>query len=285
MNFSCPVDYYAWWFAPVEGTDMKRTRLNVFLRLGEVLNDLGKVTIGQEPIDVVLNFVRPWEWIGRLHFEIRDLAMPETQTSVKKLHDFLSRWIIPGGKEGHAFLTKFNQTDMLDLKELTDKFRASFEKEEDRLAVFAVTPKGLYDTGLLIDHPELKFPQGIRNLLPPQMLVDLKEAAKCLAFDVPTGCAFHTCRGTESLILHYHEKLSGKTWSFKKRDWKIYVEQLSNAGAPKDITNRLNEIRELDRNAYIHPDVNVSIEEAPVLFELCTGVIFRIGQELEKLNP
>ncbi len=61
------------------------------------------------------------------------------------------------------------------------------------------------------------------------------------------------------------------------------TEQLAKEGAPKSITARLDEIRELDRNTYIHPDKNVSLEEAPVLFELCSGVVFQMGQELKKL--
>ena len=81
----------------------------------------------------------------------------------------------------------------------------------------------------------------------------------------------------------YHELLTKAPWPHKKRDWKIYVEQLGVAGAPKAITRRLEEIREFDRNPYIHPDDNVSLEEAPVLFELCTGVIFLMAQEMEKL--
>ncbi len=40
----------------------------------------------------------------------------------------------------------------------------------------------------------------------------------------------------------------------------------------------------MDRNAYIHPDKTVDLNETPILFELCSAVIFYMGQELERLS-
>jgi len=164
-------------------------------------------------------------------------------------------------------------------------FEAHFDEEHKRIAVFTVLPKGIYDMSALIETPEQKFPEKIRAMLPEQMLYDLKQAARCLAFEIPTACAFHICRGTEAVMFGYYELLARHPWPYKKRDWKIYIEQLGKEKAPKQITNRLEEIRALDRNAYIHPDVNITLEEAPILFELCTGVVFLMGQEMGKLTP
>jgi len=48
----------------------------------------------------------------------------------------------------------------------------------------------------------------------------------------------------------------------------------------------LDEIRAMDRNSYAHPDRNVTLEESPVQFELCTNVMFQMGSEIDKiLNP
>jgi len=41
----------------------------------------------------------------------------------------------------------------------------------------------------------------------------------------------------------------------------------------------------MDRNAYVHPDKTVSLDEAPLLFDLCAAVIFYMGQELGRLTP
>jgi len=46
--------------------------------------------------------------------------------------------------------------------------------------------------------------------------VILKEAGRCLAFDLPTACAFHICRATEALMLTYYEALTGNAWPFPR---------------------------------------------------------------------
>jgi hypothetical protein len=113
-------------------------------------------------------------------------------------------------------------------------FEEKFEREYRYLDVFTVTQKGIYDTRMLMLRPEEKFPIRVRNRLPEQTLLDLREAAKCLAFDIPTACAFHICRATEALLAYY-EVLSGHTWSLpKNRDWKAYIDHLAKEGAPKD---------------------------------------------------
>jgi len=135
----------------------------------------------------------------------------------------------------------------------------------------------------LLMSPEQAFPERLRGLLASQVIEDLRQAAKCLAFDVPTACAFHICRGTEFLMLQYYEKLAGKSWEWSHRDWGKYNEKLIDLGAPNAVTDRLDEIRKLDRNAYIHPDKNVTVEEAPFLFTLCINVDFQMLLEMEKL--
>ena len=79
-----------------------------------------------------------------------------------------------------------------------------------------------------------------------------------------------------------NEVLAGGPYALPYRNWNRYVEELVRVGATKAITNRLNEIRDTDRNAYTHPDRNVTLEEAPIQFELCTGVMYLMADEIEK---
>ena len=41
----------------------------------------------------------------------------------------------------------------------------------------------------------------------------------------------------------------------------------------------------MDRNAYTHPERNVTLEESPIQFELCTGVMYRMADEIDKKKP
>jgi hypothetical protein len=233
--------------------------------------------------EAVMSMIRPQQWLAKFDWECKDVPLPATRDAANALLNFLNKWLLAGPEFDISH--KFSQQDMHALHALRELFVEAFEREEVNLGVFIVTPKGLYDTKLLLENPEMEFPEKIRPLLPQQMLEDFKQAARCLAFEIPTACAFHVCRGTEALILEYYKRLSGHSWKEKRKDWGIYVDHLIKNGAPEKITTRLREIAKMDRNAYIHPDINVTLDEAPQLFKLCAAVIFYMGQELERLAP
>ncbi len=261
---------------------MKRTNLNIFYHLGESLANLHDLEAGMPMHDAIMELVIPRMWLYQFIEETRDVSLPETKASAQRLYTAIDDLLKETAKTN--FKNPLGQPVVQAISQEFANFEKQFDEEHKHLAVFTVLPKGLYDMSALIDTPEKKFPANIRSLMPEQMLRDFKQAALCLAFEIPTACAFHICRGTEALMLKYYELLSKHPWSFKKKDWKIYIEQLAIEGAPKKITTRLDEIRDMDRNSYTHPDTNVTVEEAPVLFELCTGVIFYMAQEVQRLS-
>jgi hypothetical protein len=273
--------YWGRWFSPVGDGCVKRTNLNIFYNLGKSFAELDQVQIGTKRSDMVMHMIGSKSWLHQFLVEMDDVFLPETKGSAKRIYDFINRTFADCSNDWDK---QFSQQEMQELVLAKQSFETNFDEEHKRLAVFTVLPKGIYDMDALMNTPEQKFPEKIRAVLPGQMFHDLKQAALCLSFEIPTACAFHVCRGTEAVMLAYYELLVKHPWAFKKRDWKIYIEQLAKENAPKRITDRLDEIRELDRNTYIHPDVNVSLEEAPILFELCTGVVFLMGQEMDKLT-
>ncbi|MFZ0362096.1 MAG: hypothetical protein WAL58_16765 [Terriglobales bacterium] len=277
--------YWGGWFTPLGDGDVKETNLNIFYHFGDSLRCLQEhIQIGVSASSVLADIVLAREWLESFIFETREfhLALKDSRTSaqaiLRVLLDIYTN--LP-----HDYARTLTQAEVWLILSGKEELEKNFEREHRSLSVFTVTPKGIYDTRLLIEMPELKFPEQIRASLPKQMLYDLRQAGRCLAFEIPTACAFHVCRGTEAVMLQYYELLAKQPWPHKKKDWKIYVEQLCVKGAPKQITNRLEEIRVLDRNAYVHPDVNVTLEEAPNLFELCTNVVSLMGLEMSKLTP
>jgi hypothetical protein len=258
---------------------VKRTNLNIFYSLGKSLTDIHKVSAGKKRSDFVLDLVYPRLWLHDFIEQTKDMSLPETRIAARLLFA-----LVQGLLKRDDWEKEITQEEVAQLSTALTSFERHFDEEHKRIAVFTVLQKGIYDMAALMDTPEQKFPDTIRSLLPEQMLYDLRQAARCLAFEIPTACAFHVCRGTEAVMLAYYVLLAKKPWTFKKRDWKIYIEQLAKEKAPQKITDRLDEIRALDRNTFIHPEVNVTLEEAPILFELCTGVVFQMGQEMEKLR-
>ena len=179
---------------------------------------------------------------------------------------------------------KITQQEVSSFVWIKDQFEQGFDRDHRRLHVYIVTRKALFDNAALLESPEDAFPDHLRPLLPVQALEDFREAARCLAFELPTACAFHVCRGTEALILRYYETLANNSWTKSQRDWGRYDDELSKLGAPPAVVMRLEEIRKMDRNSYTHPEKNVTAEESPFLFTLCMNVSFQILQEIEKLT-
>jgi hypothetical protein len=263
---------------------MKSTNLNIFVQLGSQLQYFIQVAhIGQEWDELFLFSTLAKECLGAFLEEtaVYGEALQDSRASAQGLLDQMNvLFALPQ----HDWKRPITQAEYIALSNGKDEFEKNFEREHKNIDVFTVTPKGIYNTRLLMEHPERQFPDKSRAILPAQMVYDLKQAGRCLAFDIPTACAFHVCRGTEALMLAYYGLLARHPWSFKKKDWKIYIEQLIVSHAPAKITNRLEEIRLLDRNAYIHPDMNVSLEEAQVLFGLCAGVNSYMAEEVVKLS-
>jgi hypothetical protein len=81
-------------------------------------------------------------------------------------------------------------------------------------------------------------------------------------------------------MLTYYERLAKQPWRYPKRDWGQYNEQLISLRAPASITTRVDEIRKMNRNPYAHPDLTVPLDEAPIIYNLCTGVIFYMAKEM-----
>ncbi len=264
---------------------MKSTNLNIFFQLGAQLQYFIQTAhIDQEWDELYLFSHLAKTWLIAFLAETTEYgnSLQDSRASAQSLLDRMNKIFALPQSDWKRPIT---QAEYISLSNGKDELEKNFEREHKNIDVFTVTPKGVYNTRILIEHPEAQFPDKVRAVIPDQMLYDLRQAGRCLAFDIPTACAFHVCRGTEALMLAYYKVLAGHDWNHKKKDWKIYIEQLTAEKAPKRITSRLEEIRELDRNTYIHPDINVSLEEAQVLFGLCTGVNFYMAEEIDRLGP
>jgi hypothetical protein len=264
---------------------MKSTNLNIFVQLGSQLQYfIQSAHIGQEWDELFLYSYFPKEWLAAFLAETAEYAesLQDSRASARSLLDQVNVLFSLPQSDWKRPIT---QEEYIGLSNGKDEFEKNFEREHRNIDVFTVTPKGIYNTRLLMEHPERQFPEHVRLIVPSQTIYDLKQAGRCLAFDIPTACAFHICRGTEALMLAYYKHLSGHEWQISAKTWKRYIDELVKENALPKITNRLEEIRATDRNAYTHPDINVSPEEAQVLYTLCAGVNYYMAEEMVKLKP
>jgi len=281
-------EYWGRWFSPLDGTDMEQTDLQVFYGLGAALRNINDLRFGASSTDVIYALFQPERWLDEFlketnHYSSHkkeNFPLPDSQAAAQKLLENIRR-ITKLAYHADPGAPTMAENDYVALKLGLEMFEAEFARECRRLNVFTVTRKGIYDLRELIEHPEQKFSQSIIALLPDKTIKDLRQAGRALAFEMPTACAFHICRAAESVIIAYCQALTGKPWPHKQRDWGKYILELENHSAPPQITSRLKEIKNMDRNPYTHPEKTATIEEAPILFELCTGVMYFMAKEME----
>jgi hypothetical protein len=275
--------YWGEWFSSLGDGEMKETNLNIFYHFGASVNFLADKIEAGAPASSILSYLfLTREWLEAFLRETTDYwrDLKDTRHTALHLLNNLNGIEESLRRDWNHLVTELEAQTVFTGK---TEIERNLERECKNLSVFTVTRKGIYDTRALIESPEDKFPEKLHSIFPTQMLYDLKQAGRCLAFDIPTACAFHIFRATEALMLAYYALLAKHDWNFKKKDWKIYIEQLIIEKAPVQITDRLEEIRLKDRNPYIHPDQNVTLDEAPLLFELCTGVLHSMAQEMSRL--
>lgn len=182
---------------------------------------------------------------------------------------------------------KIKPTPFRLLEDSLRKFETVFEAEvADRVAVYSVLTKGIYNTSLLVENADLVIAEELRGLLPESALYDLKQSGKCLAFEVSTAAGFHVLRATEAVIKEYYKSLTGNAWDDvfpqSQRNWGKYISALNDEKAEATITASLEQIRTLYRNPIAHPEAKLDNRQATSLFSMATSVMSLM---LAEINP
>jgi hypothetical protein len=93
--------------------------------------------------------------------------------------------------------------------------------------IFFVSEKRAYDIGVLITDGTMLFSRAVQNDFNSEEEEDIKQAAKCIAFEVPTAAGFHIFRAMESVIRRYYCAVIGTLPKPKMRNWGILYYQSS----------------------------------------------------------
>lgn len=158
--------------------------------------------------------------------------------------------------------------------------------ECEAMDTYVVSKKGIYSTNELIEAADQILSSVTRAALPAQAIRDLKEAGRCLAFDLDTACGFHLMRATETAIHTYYVAVTEHTPKRKDRNWGAYVRNLkahkkNNVDSKVDpkLIALIDQIREHHRNVLMHPEETLTPDEALVLFGVCQSAVtaFALG--------
>ena len=161
------------------------------------------------------------------------------------------------------------------------EFETVFSAELQALTAYVVSQKGIFSTPDLVERAEHILPEAVRKLLPSQAMTDLRQAGRCLAFDLPTAAGFHLLRATEAVIRAYYTVVVKRPPTPLSRNWGPYIRILRRHDADPKILAVLEHIRALYRNPIIQPDAVLSLEEVTTLFGLVQSAILAMARDME----
>ncbi|HEV7276113.1 MAG TPA: hypothetical protein VGN80_07495 [Devosiaceae bacterium] len=167
-----------------------------------------------------------------------------------------------------------------------DIFKNVFQTECRDVDVYSVGQISIYNTSALVSAGDDILPPDIKANVSPETRVEFTSAAKCLAFDLPTSCGFHSLRALELVMDDYLAsfgvKTSGvKSWmDYIKAAQKLIDDDKAQRKPKAKVAAMLDRMRELDRNPLMHPRDTLDEVGADQLFKLCAITATEMVREM-----
>jgi hypothetical protein len=248
--------------------------------------------IDDDYVDYSMVLLHGLRWLNSVvHDGIVPLDM--CKAAAKQLRDEvadLNRYIGEHQEPSARDMTRIGSQEIRIRVKASD-FLTILNAELEKLSVYHVARKRIYDTNDLILNAHKLFSEEVLKYLPKEAMADVDAAGRCLAFEVPTAAAFHVLRASESLMgLYYCALTQGRTFKDDKvtRNWGKYIDALEKNGADKKVTEFLNHIRAAYRNPVTHPEDTLTLDKALDLFNAEISSISQIVSQvifLKAQNP
>lgn len=149
--------------------------------------------------------------------------------------------------------------------------------------IFALSKKGLYSLSQLAYRGEEMVPASVHSLM-PDIARDLRDAGRCVAFEVPTAAAFHLFRATEAAAKSYILAVRGVPVTDKEKNLGLggYKKIIEGLGVDARITSALEQLVKLHRNPTIHPEYHVSNDEVLATLGMVESVIRVLAIDMQR---
>jgi hypothetical protein len=163
-------------------------------------------------------------------------------------------------------------------------FQTIFYSEFSQSNIFYVSQKRAYDMTVLINQGQNVLSRDTLELLADSkddVINDIREATKCLAFDIPTAVGFHLYRAMEAIISKDYSPVLNISPP-RNRNLGKYIQLLENKGVDIKITAMLNHIKDHYRNPIAHPEEFWDYHKAENAFGHATSVINVMVQDINE---
>ncbi len=221
------------------------------------------------------------EWLTKFLAETQDIPFPKTRDAAMKLLTRISEVQTKAMgsffEPGSTTTTVISPATEVHLKKLLADFEGEFDHDSREINVFSVPHRCAYSTTILIERGEDLLPPAIKNGIDAYAQHEIQEAAKCLAFGLPSAAGFHLARGVESVLRRYYDVLSGGAPRPKLPNGNDvamfgYIDQVRGWAEAK-VVSVLEQFTRLHRNPISHPGAVLEEEEALTLVGITVSTI------------
>ena len=164
-------------------------------------------------------------------------------------------------------------------------FQAVLGTELPRANIFYITPKRAYDMTLLINQGENVLALDIIDLLgasKDEVIRDIREATKSMAFDLSTAVGFHIYWAVEAIVVKdYFPVLNimAEEWE-KNQNLGNYIKLLIAKHVDNKVTIILNYLKDHYRNRIFHPEEFWDSKTAETALGLAVSAIIIMVQDI-----
>lgn len=179
---------------------------------------------------------------------------------------------------------QLNYWEAYRIRNSVAEFEIVFAAELATLDTYTVSKKGIYSTADLVERADMAFDESARTQLSPEVLSDLKQAGKCLAFELGTAAGFHTMRAVEAVVRNYWRLVKSPPAGTKAPEMAVCINELRAAGESEKLMDILDHVRDLHRNTIMHPEVFLELKDALRLFDVAKSAISAMAERISEIE-
>lgn len=165
------------------------------------------------------------------------------------------------------------------LNDVLTRLESILGQELDAMPIWFVTKRRAYSIDALIDNAETIFDAKTILLLSARTILDVRQAGRAIAFEVPTAAGFHAVRATEAVARGYHEIIIGARPGEdtplgplvnalrKTRDGLLASRAIDKEDLLNIVIDMLSRINNVYRKPIAHPDMVLDLQGAMNVFD------------------
>lgn len=267
---------------PLEGLSMQKIDPAFLFELGDQLREIRSISSKTE-LAVV--------WITLDHTRKAITQAVDSSVYTHLVHDpcrtaagALIRYIETLKEEAikRDWNTEFlHDWEVQGLINLYTKFETLFLGDLQTGTLYLVSPKGGFETDALVEAGLLLFSGELATKV-PDATGDIRQATRCIAFELPTAAGFHLHRAHEAVLRAYWDNVTGGMKLPRQQNMGEYLKQLDRLEKGKPaVRSHLRSIKDFHRNPLMHPEQ--TLENVDQALDLLAAIRSSIGYMLKEI--